>query len=174
MAVAEHIRALRVHVGHDLLLLPGVAGVVRDAAGAVLCQRRSDTGLWGIPGGAVDPGEYPAQALVREVYEETGLRVRPRALAGILGGQNGFRHTYPNGDEAEYMIAVFACEVAGGRLGGLDGESLELRFFAPEAMPELHAPFPRALFTAPAPAGAYFAWDEAWLSALSAPGRSGR
>ena len=163
MPISEHIRALRRRVGHDLLLLPAVAAIVRDDAGAVLCQRRSDNGAWGLPGGALDPGESPAQALLREVFEETGLVVRPIALAAILGGQAGFRHVYPNSDVAEYMIALFECRVVRGTLGSLDGESLELRFFVPEHIPELFAPFPRELFVSPRPAGGYFAWDEAWL-----------
>lgn len=150
-------------MGHELLLLPGVAAIVRDEAEAVLCQRRSDNGLWGLPGGAVDPGEHPAQALVREVFEETGLKVRPLALSAVLGGSEGFRHLYPNGDTAEYMIAVFECRILGGELGGFDGESLELRFFAPESMPELFAPYPRSLFEHALQPSAYFAWEERWL-----------
>jgi 8-oxo-dGTP pyrophosphatase MutT (NUDIX family) len=111
----------------------------------------------------VDPGEPPARAIVRETYEETGLRVRPVVLSAVLGGE-GFRHRYPNGDEAEYMIALFECRVVGGRLGGSDGESLELRYFPAAALPPLFAPFPQDLLTTPPTRGAAFAWDEAWLA----------
>ena len=53
---------------------PGVAAVI-FAGDRVLLQRRDDTGRWGLPGGAVEPGESVRQALVREVREETGLEV---------------------------------------------------------------------------------------------------
>lgn len=153
MPIAPHVRALRALVGSRLLLLPGVAAVIRDASGAVLMHRRSDDGRWSLPAGAVEPGESPAQAVVREVREETGLEVVPERVLGVFGGE-GFRHTYPNGDQAEYTVVVFGCRVAGGRLEARDGEALELRYFAPEAMPPLSLRYPPELFrdTAPGPA----------------------
>ena len=42
-----------------------------------------DAGFWTLPGGGIDFGEDPADAMVREVHEETGLIVRPLAIAGI-------------------------------------------------------------------------------------------
>ena len=42
-----------------------------------------DAGLWTLPGGGIDFGEDPADAMVREVREETGLSVRPLEIAGI-------------------------------------------------------------------------------------------
>ncbi|HXX90640.1 MAG TPA: NUDIX hydrolase [Acidimicrobiales bacterium] len=59
------------------------AVAVRD--GALLLVRRAhapERGRWSLPGGRVEPGESVAEALVREVYEETGLRVRCGALVG--------------------------------------------------------------------------------------------
>ena len=148
MAISQYLRDLRSLVGQRLILLPGVAAVVRDAEGRVLFMRRADDGRWGLPAGAVDPGESPAEAVVREVREETGLTVRPLRVAGVFGGAR-FRHRYPNGDEAEYVVAVFDCEVTGGRLATRDGEALELRYFTPEDAPTLTLPYPRALFDRP-------------------------
>lgn len=54
---------------------PGVAAVVLDAARRVLLARRADNGLWGLPSGHVEPGETVAEAVAREVREETGLDV---------------------------------------------------------------------------------------------------
>ncbi|HEX2188361.1 MAG TPA: NUDIX domain-containing protein [Longimicrobiaceae bacterium] len=150
MPISPHVRALRAAVGTRLLLLPGVAAVVRDAHGAVLVHRRSDDGRWSLPAGAVEPGESPAQAVVREVREETGLVTVPERVLGVFGGE-GFRHTYPNGDEVEYTVVVFACRVVGGELAALDGEALELRWFPPEAMPPLGLRYPPELFLHDAP-----------------------
>ena len=72
MPVPDFIVRLRQRIGHDLLWLPGVTAVVlRD--GEVLVVRRSDDGSWAPVTGIVDPGEHPAQAVVREVLEETGV-----------------------------------------------------------------------------------------------------
>jgi 8-oxo-dGTP pyrophosphatase MutT (NUDIX family) len=128
--------------------LPGVAAIVRDADDRVLFMRRADNGQWGLPAGAIDPGETPAEAVAREVREETGLDVRPRRVAGIFGGQ-GFRVRYENGDEAEYTVVVFDCEVVGGTLSPADGEALELRYFAPDDAPQLQVAYPRSILRPP-------------------------
>jgi ADP-ribose pyrophosphatase YjhB (NUDIX family) len=145
VSISTYLRELRAVVGPRLLLLPGASAIIRDEAERVLFIRRADDGRWGLPAGAVDPGESPAEAIVREVREETGLVVRVMRVAGVFGGA-GFRHRYPNGDEAEWVVAVFDCEVVGGELVPQDGEALELRYFAPEEAPTLQLPYPRALF----------------------------
>jgi 8-oxo-dGTP pyrophosphatase MutT (NUDIX family) len=148
MPISEHVRDLRRVVGSRLLLLPGVAALIRDAEGRILLIRRTDDGRWGLPAGAIDPGETPAAAVAREVREETGLHVRPTRLAGVFGGTS-FRHRYENGDTVEYTVIVFDCDVIGGDLQPLDGEALELRYFAPDEGPPLPLPYPPSLFHAP-------------------------
>ncbi|GII80248.1 NUDIX hydrolase [Sphaerisporangium rufum] len=64
-----------------------VGGIVMDAAGRLLLVRRGrppGAGLWSLPGGRVEAGESDAEALVRELAEETGLSVRPGRLAGTV------------------------------------------------------------------------------------------
>ncbi len=148
MPISDYLRDLRALVGSRLLLLPGVAAIVRDAEHRVLFIRRADSGEWGLPAGAIAPGETPADAVAREVREETGLEVRPARVAGVFGGK-GFRVRYENGDEAEYTVIVFDCEVIGGTLSATDGEALELRYFAPDEAPELQVAYPRSLFHPP-------------------------
>lgn len=139
-------------IGTALLQVPSVAAVIRDEAGRVLLQRRASDGAWSLPAGAIDPAESPAEAVVREVLEETGLAVVPDAVLGVFGGER-YRHTYAGGDRVEYLVVVFACSVTGdlpveGVPAGHDGETLELRWFAPEAMPPLALPYPPELFSA--------------------------
>jgi 8-oxo-dGTP pyrophosphatase MutT (NUDIX family) len=157
MPISPYLREIRRHVGHALLVMPSVAALVRAADGRLLVQRRSDSGTWELPGGSVDPGEHPAQALVREVFEETGLVVRPRRLLAVLGGPAHRLH-YPNGDVVEYTSSVFGCEPIGGTLGPRDGEASEARFVADDEARRLLPPFLAPLFD-----GAAFEWDDAWL-----------
>lgn len=62
-------------------------GLVLRKGRILLCRMSdrvpADAGLWTLPGGGLDFGEDPAEAMVREVFEETGLHVRPRDIAGI-------------------------------------------------------------------------------------------
>ncbi|MHB8628167.1 MAG: NUDIX hydrolase [Aggregatilineales bacterium] len=134
MPISDYHRALRQKVGHMRILSPGAAAVVLNERGEVLLQQRRDDGRWGLPGGAIEPGEDPADTIVREVWEETGLHVVPERIVGVYGGTDGY-HTYPNGDEMAFISVVFECRVIGGELNPQDGESLALRYFPSAEMP---------------------------------------
>lgn len=144
MSISPYIAGLREHVGHGLLLLPSVSGVVVDDAGRVLLERRADSGGWNLPSGAVDPGEQPADALAREVYEETGLRVAVERLAGMASHFT----RYPNGDRCQYMNAWFRCRPVSGTARVNDEESLAVEWFAPDRLPDLHPYVLRRIETA--------------------------
>jgi 8-oxo-dGTP pyrophosphatase MutT (NUDIX family) len=116
MAMSEYMRGLREKVGHQLLELPAVSVVVRDDEERVLLVRHADTGKWVVPGGALEPCELPADAAVRETWEETGLHVRPIRLRGVYGGPE-YVVRYRNGDANSYAMIVFEAEVIGGIRG---------------------------------------------------------
>lgn len=135
MAAPEHVRRLRERLGPEpLLLLPAAGAVVVDDAGRVLLQRRADTGAWAVPGGIVEPGEQPAEAAVREVAEETGVHVVVEALVAADTGPP-VRHT--NGDRAQYVVTVYRCRPVGGEAAPDGDESLDVGWFAVDALPEL-------------------------------------
>lgn len=145
MPVSLYIRGLRERIGHELVLVPGVAAVVRNAYGEILVLRKSEDGQWSLPAGAIDPGESPREALTREVYEETGLVVTSTRLLDVFGGEE-FRSVYPNGDRVEFTVCVFACEVS-GELRAVDGEAAEFDWCAPERVARrLDLPYPAELF----------------------------
>ena len=138
MPISEYLKNLRAKIGHDVLLTPGVAAVIVNDRGEVLLQRRSDDGRWGLPGGAMEPGEEPAETLVREVLEETALEVVPERIVGVYSGPD-FRVRYGNGDEAMIVSITFACRPGAGEPRVNDGESLEIRYFAPDALPAMES-----------------------------------
>ncbi|GHC96072.1 NUDIX hydrolase [Nocardiopsis terrae] len=134
MPVPEFLRKLRRHVGHDLLPLVGVTAVVLDGGGRVLLHRRSDDGRWATPGGILEPGEQPARAVVREVREETGVLVEVERLATVIGQEP---HTYPNGDQVQFLDLAFRCRPVGGELRVDGDESLDVGWFAPDRLPRM-------------------------------------
>lgn len=114
MAISPHYQALREQVGNALLLIPAVAALVSDTEGRLLIHQRPD-GTWSLPAGAIEPGETPAQAVVRETLEETGLQVIPERVAAVVGGES-CRVRNRHGHEIEYVVIVFECRVNGGAL----------------------------------------------------------
>lgn len=136
MPMSEYLRKLRERVGHDLLMLPGVSGLVYDDAARILLVYENQAGAWSTPGGAIEPGEAPEDAVVREVWEETGLWVEPVALRGVYGGDS-LRTRYPNGDWVEYVGAIYECEVRGGVQRADGVEVRDARFFAPSEISAL-------------------------------------
>jgi len=135
MPIPPHVAHLRQHIGHTLLLLPAVAAVVRDEAGRVLLIRRGDGRGWSLPGGFLEPGERLAEAIVREVREETGLEVEPLRIVGVYSDPAYTHITYPNGDQVHFVSTTFECRVVGGALRADGDESLEVAYFAPDALP---------------------------------------
>jgi 8-oxo-dGTP diphosphatase len=134
MAISAYLKQLREKIGNDLLLIPSAGGVIFDDAGSVLLHRSRDDGNWYVPGGAIDPGEQPADAVVRELREETGLIVAPIRIAAVTTSP---QFSYPNGHRVQYVSTIFLCRAVGGTLGVGDDESLELRYFALDELPDL-------------------------------------
>jgi len=161
MSKSKYQEEIRKKIGHDLLLMPGVAAVIRDENDSILVQRTTK-GEWNLPAGAVDPGEKPAQAIVREVFEETGLVAKPVSLIAVTGGAPESRKTYDNSDLVESTTTIFACEIVGGELKPQDDETAHLEYRALDDLPELPPEFRREIFEI-RDTGAWFEWDEAWL-----------
>ena len=134
MAISEYVANLRKHVGTDLLMLPSASAVVVDDGGRVLLGRRADTGKWSLPAGAIDPGEQPADAAVREVYEETGVHIAVERLAGVAL----FEVTYPHGDACQFLTVWFRCKATGGHAVVNDEESTAVGWYSPEELPDLN------------------------------------
>jgi ADP-ribose pyrophosphatase YjhB (NUDIX family) len=101
-----------------------VAFIQRDWA--LLLERRSDFGTWGVPGGALDEDETVEEGLAREVLEETGLAVVSTVLVGVFSDPSRIVE-YADGKVYRQLTLAFAVAVAPGTPRVSD-ESLELRF----------------------------------------------
>ena len=147
--MSPYYRKLRAKLGHERILYPASGAVIPDAEGRILLQEKTHEPGWFLPGGAIELGEHPEEALVREVAEETGLIVRPLKLLLLIGG-SAYRYRYPNGDLVEILGPVYRCEVVGKAEGPLDDETKRLEYFSRAECPPLTMPYPvDALFADP-------------------------
>jgi 8-oxo-dGTP pyrophosphatase MutT (NUDIX family) len=144
--LSPYYQTLREHIGHDLILYPAAGAAIFDDTGRILLQEKTFEPGWFLPGGAIEPGETPEQALVREVAEETGFIVRPTRILLMIGGP-AYRYTYPNGDQVEILGPIYRCEIVSRTEGPVDIETKRLEWFSRETMPALRMPYPvEALF----------------------------
>ena len=111
--------------------IPCVGAIVRDSAGRLLLIKRGhdpEAGKWSLPGGRIEPGETDAQALVREMREETGLTVLPGPLLGAV------ERPGPGGTIID--IRDYAATVTGGTLAAGD-DAADARWVAATDVPRL-------------------------------------
>ncbi|MBG9983460.1 NUDIX domain-containing protein [Aerococcaceae bacterium DSM 111022] len=165
MGMSNFYKRLRKKVGNELIFIPSVATIIRNDHEEILLQNKGNGEKWSLPAGAIEPGEAPAEAIVREVWEETGLFITPQKLLGVFGGKE-YRYQYPNGDKVEYNIFLFECVIKKGELLPNDEETVELQFFSQESMPELALPYPKDILFNKERNNPYFQWDDQWLNDL--------
>lgn len=134
MATPSYIKKLRQYIGHDVLLMPSVSALIFNDRGEVLLHQSSDDAKWYLIGGAIEPGENPADACVREVREETGLQVVPQRIVGVYTSPTV---VYPNGDRVIYVGTAFRCRVIAGEAHVADEESLAVQYFPIDRLPPL-------------------------------------
>lgn len=101
-----------------------VFGIITDEQGRVLLCHRRDYDLWNLPGGGVEVGENPWDAMIREIKEETGLDATPVHLTGV--------YSKPNKNE---IVLSFACQVTGGEIT-LNDEADKIEYFKIEDVPK--------------------------------------
>lgn len=130
----NYIKEIRSKVGHDKIILAFAGGCVFNDKGEVLLQRRGDSNLWGFPGGAVELGETPQMAAIREIKEETGLDVE---VGRAIGVYSDLDISYASGDRAQSIVIAFELKPIGGELCCDFTETMELRYFSAEEKPKL-------------------------------------
>jgi len=116
-------------------LVVATSSVVTDAAGRVLLLRRTDSGNWALPGGALELGESLTECAVREVLEETGLEVE---ITGLVGTYTDPRHiiAYSDGEVRQQFNLCYTAKIIGGELRSSE-ESTALEFVSPTNFDDL-------------------------------------
>lgn len=132
----SYLGKLRQVVGARPILIPGARIVLHDRQGRVLLELRKDFRRWGLPGGNGELGEDMTTTMIREVFEETGLRIKRPVPFGLATDPKHETITFPNGDVTQNFSLLFHAPKPRGRLKFDPNEALELGWFAPDALPK--------------------------------------
>jgi ADP-ribose pyrophosphatase YjhB (NUDIX family) len=116
-------------------VVPSVVAMVRNPDGRVLMIRRSDNGRWALPGGGHDIGESISDTVVREVWEETGIKAEVIDLSGIYTDP-GHVMLYDDGEARQQFSICFRARLVGGDLRTSD-ETTEVRWVEPADLRDL-------------------------------------
>ncbi|MCX6060153.1 MAG: NUDIX domain-containing protein [Chloroflexi bacterium] len=103
------------------------ATIFDENRGKILLTQRTDNGRWCLPGGRMESGESAAEACEREVWEETGLRVRVKRLIGVYSDPDQLV-IYPDGNKVFLVVLGFEVDIIDGVLG-LSDETTDVGYF---------------------------------------------
>lgn len=124
-----YIAEMRKIVGHKTIIQCAASIICVDKDGRILLGKRSDNKKWEYSGGAVEIDEYVEDCAKRELFEEMGLVAEELEFFFVNSGPEA-HYIYPNGDEVSNFEVIYLCSKWHGEPKSLDGEMLDLRFFA--------------------------------------------
>lgn len=114
------------------------ANAILTCNGKLLLEKRRDSDTWGLVGGGVKKYEEPIQAMVREVYEELGIRIpKERFQKLAVYGEPGRVAAYCDGSVWRMVIVVFALELEKEPEITISAESRDIRFFSKEQLKDI-------------------------------------
>ena len=120
---------MRAHLG---------ANAIITYNGKLLLEKRRDCDIWGLVGGGVKKHETELQAIIREIYEELGLRIPKEQFKKLaVYGEPGRIAAYQDGSIWRMVIVVFGIELDKKPELRISGESKELRFFSQEELKDI-------------------------------------
>jgi ADP-ribose pyrophosphatase YjhB (NUDIX family) len=116
-------------------IVVAVTAFVLDDRDRLLLIRRTDNGLWALPGGAQDFGEYIAETAARETREEAGIDIEVVDVVGIYTNPNHVME-YDDGEVRQQFSICFRARYLDGEPTTSD-ESAEVRWVDREELDEL-------------------------------------
>ena len=114
------------------------ANAIITCQGKLLLEKRRDSDTWGLVGGGVKKSETELQAIVREIWEELGLRIKPQQLRKLsVYGEPGRIAAFREGSIWRMVIVVFGLELPEMPELTISAESKDLRFFSREELRDI-------------------------------------
>ncbi len=103
----NYIKKIRSKIGQESFIHPAARIIVENEQQEILIIERVDNGNVGIPAGALEEGETIEQCIIREVQEETGIKILDLEVIGISSKPTTEYVEYPNGDKIQYFTVEF-------------------------------------------------------------------
>ena len=114
------------------------ANAIITCKGKLLLEKRRDSDTWGLVGGGVKKTETELQAIVREVYEELGLRIPKEKFHKLaVYGEPGRIAAFRDGSVWRMVVMVFGLELEEEPQMTISAESKDLRFFGKEELNDI-------------------------------------
>lgn len=132
----SYLGQLRKLVGKRKLISIGARAVLQKPDLSILFIKRSDNGDWALPAGSLELDESILECVKREVWEETGLTVE-KAQPFAVYSEPRFAYSTAYGDPYQMFRLVFLVQAWSGELQTHTDETVDARFFAPNALPDL-------------------------------------
>lgn len=133
----NYIQELRKLVGSRRLINVGGRIIIENADKHILLIHRSDFKLWGLPSGSIELGESLEDAMIRETFEETGLKINQLKIIGVSSDPLIENVSYPNGDMIQNVSLVFYSNDFDGVLLKATNETTNAAFFPIDELPEM-------------------------------------
>jgi ADP-ribose pyrophosphatase YjhB (NUDIX family) len=134
-----YVEDLRKLIGNYPIILVGAAALIFEEHSRLLLLRRTDNGCWGIPGGALEPGESLLDTVKRETREESGLEIENLTLFDVFSGPELY-YRYPNGNEVYNVTVVYLAKHVSGILRTDPTEHSEAVYFDLQSIPNELSP----------------------------------
>lgn len=115
----------------------GVNAII-TCKGRILLEKRRDSDTWGLVGGGVKKSETELQAIIREIYEELGLRIPAEKFRKLaVYGEPGRIAAYQDGSIWRMVIVLYGLELEEEPAITISAESRDMRFFTKEEVAQL-------------------------------------
>ena len=136
MEHTSYIAELRQMVGDSMLILVAANVIIVNDLNEVLLQQRSDSFLWGLPGGLMEIEDSIEECAIREAKEELGIDIE---LTGFVGVFTNPMMRWRVNDKAKVICFSFTAKIVSGDLKISDDESVGFGYFSKDNLPQIHA-----------------------------------